>query len=179
MQSARVVFLNNKSRGAADLLWPRLPPLRLAGLREVALRFVFLQAHHFNLTADYADETAFAQDDRTLLRFGGNRLANEVTGEAADHNVLAKFGNFSIEQIFDRDVGIFDEALFEQTDRAVELVEFSVDNFFSHVFGLAFDLRLINLALGLDQFSGHILAADVKRVRGRDMQCDVFNEPAE
>src|SRR5438477_50955 len=93
MQSARVVFLNDKSGGAADLLWQRLPPLRLGGLREVALRFVFPQAHRFNLTADYADETDFAQDDRTLLRSGGNRLANEVTGEAADHNVLAKFRN--------------------------------------------------------------------------------------
>src|SRR5438045_8000507 len=124
MQSARVLFLNDKSGGAADLLWQRLPPLRLGGLREVALRFVFLQAHRFNLPADYADETDFAQDDRTILRFGGKRLAHEVAGKPANHNVLAEFCNFSVEQIFDRDVGIFNEALFEQTDRAVKLVEF-------------------------------------------------------
>src|SRR5260370_11032989 len=170
MQSACVVFLNDKSGSAADLLWSRLPAFRLGSLREVAVRFAFLQSHRFNFPADYAYETDFAQDDRTILRFGGKRLADEVTGEAADHNVLAEFGNFRAQQIFDRDVGIFDEALFKQTNCAVELIKFSVDNFFSHVCGLAFDLRLVNLALGLDQFSGHILSTDVKRMCGRDVE---------
>src|SRR5260370_23590730 len=126
MQSACVVFLNDKSGSAADLLWSRLPAFRLGSLREVALRFVFLQAHRFNLPADYADETDFAQDDRTILRFGGKRLADEVTGEAADHNVLAEFGNFRAQQIFDRDVGIFYEAFFPQTNFTLELFQFSV-----------------------------------------------------
>src|SRR5260370_37760143 len=169
MQSACVVFLNDKSGSAADLLWSRLPAFRLGRLREVALRFVFLQAHRFNLPADYADETDFAQDARTILRFGGKRLADEIAGKAADHNVLAEFGNFRAQQIFDRDVGIFDEALFEQTDRAVKLVQLSVDNFLSHVRGLSFDLRLVNLTLGLDQFSGHVFATDIKRVRRRNV----------
>ncbi len=86
-----------------------------------------------NLIADHPDfplggagscETylAFGQDEGVILGFGCKRLAGEIAGKAADHNVLAEFGNFRAQQIFDRDVGIFDEALFEQTDRAVKLV---------------------------------------------------------
>src|SRR5882724_1256284 len=154
------------------------PPFGSAVFEKSRFALYFFRPNGRNLTADCADETDFAQYGRTILRFGGKRLANEVTGEAADYNVLAEFGNFSVEQIFDRDVGIFDETLFEQTDRAVELVELSIDDFFRHVCWLSFHLRLVNLALGLDQFSRHIFATDVKRMRRRDVQRDVFNEAA-
>src|SRR5437870_487444 len=117
--------------------------------------------------------------DGAALGFGSKRLADEVASKPADDNVLAKFRNFSVEQFFDRNIRIFDETLLEQTDRAVELVEFPIDNFFSHVRGLSFDLRLVNFALGFDQFPRNIFATDIERVRRRDVERDVFHETAE
>src|SRR5260370_9416519 len=112
---------------------------------------------------------AFGQDEGVILGFGCKRLADEIAGKAADRNVPAEVGNFRAQQIFDRDRGVFHGALFEQTDRAVKLVQLSIDNFLSHVRGLSFDLRLVNLTLGLDQFSGHVFATDIKRVRRRNV----------
>src|SRR5437870_7391440 len=114
--------------------------------------------------------------DGAALGFGSKRLADEVASKPADDNVLAKFRNFSVEQFFDRNIRIFDETLLEQTDRAVKLVEFSIDDFLCHIRGLAFDLRLVNLALGVNQFSRNIFATDIERVSGRDMERDVFHE---
>ena len=62
---------------------------------------------------------------------------------------------FGLDEIVDRLVGILDESLLEQTNRAVKFVEFSVDNFVDDVGRFAFHLRLVNRALGFDQiFAG-------------------------
>src|SRR5207245_9274769 len=50
MQSARVVFPNCKSTGAAHLFWQWFPAARLGRLRTIPLRLVLLQAHPPNLT---------------------------------------------------------------------------------------------------------------------------------
>ena len=94
MQSARVVFLDHEPGGTAHLFRQRFSTLRLRCFREIALRFVFFEAHRFNLTADYADETDFARNDRTMLAFGGHRLAHEVAGKPSDYEVFAELGNF-------------------------------------------------------------------------------------
>src|SRR6267143_1248064 len=182
-----------------------LPPFGSAVFAKSRLALYFFRPISFTLTADYADETGFvprldvrdATDWRAsrhrrydisdtevsvlqnTLRFAGKRLADEVASKPANNDVLAEFRNFSVEEIFDRHIRIFDEALFEQTDRAVKFVELSIDNFLSHVRRLAFHLRLVDFALGLNQFSGHVLTAHVERVRRRDVQRDVFDEAAE
>jgi len=56
---------------------------------------------------------------------------------------------------------------------------FPVDNFVHHRFAFAFDLPLINFALGFNQRSGHIVPADVERMRRRNMQGDVPLRSAE
>ena len=73
-------------------------------------------------------------------------------------------------------VGILDEPLLEQTDRAVKFVEFSIDDFTDHVGRLILDLRLENGALGSHRLGGNILPADKLRLSGSDMQSDVFDE---
>src|SRR6266403_4140157 len=112
-------------------------------------------------------------------RFRGKRLAHQIAGETPDHNVLAQLGNFRIQELFDRLVGIYYERLFEQTDGAVKLIEFSIDNLLRDVFWFPFNLRLVNLALSFDEISRNICATDVKRVRRRDVQGNIFDESTE
>src|SRR5205085_10929232 len=104
------------------------------------------------------------------LRFAWKRFDDEIASEPPNEDIFAKLGNFRAEQILNRNVRILDEALFEQTDRAVKFVEFSIDNFVDNIRRLAGYLRLVNFALGFDQFRRHIFAADVKRVCRGDMQ---------
>src|SRR5437763_1552609 len=113
------------------------------------------------------------------LRFAWKRFADEIASEPPNEDIFAKLGNFRAEQILKRNARILDEALFEQTDCAVELVEFSIDNFVDNIRRFAGHLRFVNLALGFDQFSRNIFPTDVKRMGGSNVQGDVFNEAAE
>src|SRR5438132_3285368 len=107
------------------------------------------------------------------------RFADEIARETADHDVLAELGNFCAEQIFNRLIRILDEALFEQANRAVKLVEFPIDNLIHNTCRLAFHLGFINLALSLDQFSGYVFAANVTRMSRGNVKRDIFHKRAE
>src|SRR3954471_6977818 len=113
------------------------------------------------------------------LSFGRQRLADKVPNEATNDDVLAQFGNLGSQQIANCHVGIFDEALLEQTNCAVKLLQFAVDNFVRNVRRLALHLCLIDFTFRFDQIARNVGAADVKRVRRGDMQCDVFYELSE
>src|SRR5260370_41603229 len=89
MKSARIVFLNNKSASAAYLLRQRVSAFRLGGLREVAPRFIFFQAHgeQFNrrspgCTWSYGWQAAdFAKNDNSPVVSRGERsLTIDVGG---------------------------------------------------------------------------------------------------
>ena len=109
----------------------------------------------------------------------GQCFADEVAREAANNNVFAQFRDFRAHQFPDCLVGILDESLLQQTNRAIKLLQFSVDNFIHHRFRFAFDLPLINFALGFNQRSGHVVPTDVEGMRRRNMQGDVLYESAE
>src|SRR5882757_7053097 len=110
------------------------------------------------------------------LRFARQRLADEVPDEATNDDVLAQFGNLGIQQVANCHIGIFDEALLEQANRAIEFLEFAVDNFVRDLRRFALHLCLVDFAFRLDEVARNIGAADVERVRGGDMQRDVFHE---
>ena len=63
------------------------------------------------------------------LLFARQRLADEVPDKATNDDVLAQFGNLGSQQIANCHIRIFDEALLEQANGAIELFEFAVDNF--------------------------------------------------
>ena len=63
------------------------------------------------------------------LRFARQRLADEVPDEATNDDVLAQFGNLGIQQVANCHIGIFDEALLDQANGAIEFLEFALDNF--------------------------------------------------
>src|SRR5439155_8175280 len=94
MQSARIVFLNNKSASTAYLLRQRLSAFRLGGLREVAPRFIFFQAHgeQFNrrspgCTWSYGWQAAdFATFQRTIDGNEKRQLARHFEWSAESHN---------------------------------------------------------------------------------------------
>jgi hypothetical protein len=106
-------------------------------------------------------------------------FADEVARETANNNVLPEFRDLGAEQFPDRLIWILDESLLQQTNRAVEFFQFAVDNFAHHRFRFAFDLALINFALGFDQRAGHIITTDVERMRRSDVQGDVLHESTE
>src|SRR2546423_2926969 len=110
------------------------------------------------------------------LLFARQRLAYEITDESANDNVFAELGNFSVEQVVNCDVRIFDEALLEQANRAIEFLELAFHNFVRYVGGLALHLRLVDLALGFNEIAGNVSLADVQRMSRGDMQRDVFNK---
>src|SRR5882757_1116670 len=110
------------------------------------------------------------------LRFARQRLADEVPDEATNDDVLAQFGNLGIQQVANCHIGIFDEALLEQANRAIEFLEFAVDNFVRDLRRFALHLCLVDFAFRFGQVARNIGAADVERVRGGDMQRDVFHE---
>ena len=71
------------------------------------------------------------------------RFADQVAGETANHNVFAQFRDFGADQLPDRLVGILDESLLQQANRAVKLLQFSVDDLVRSTFsGLPFTCAL-------------------------------------
>src|SRR4051794_11060795 len=116
---------------------------------------------------------------RYELSFARQRLAYEITDESANDNIFAELGNFCVEQVVNCDVRIFDEALLEQANRAIEFLELTFHNFVGYVSGLALHLRLIDLTLSFDEIAGNISLADVQGMSRGDMQRDVFNKLAE
>ncbi len=100
----------------------------------------------------------------------GQRFADEIARKTANHDVFAQFRDFRADQFLDRLIGILDESLLQQTNRAVKLLEFSVDNFVHHVSGLPLTWRLVNLALGFNQRCRDFLATDIERMRRGDVQ---------
>ena len=113
------------------------------------------------------------------LCFAREWLADQVPNETTNDNVLAQFCNLRIQQIANCHIGIFDETLLEQANCAVEFLEFALDNFVSNVRRLALYLRFVDFALRFDQVARNISATDVERMRGGDMQRDVFYEFSE
>src|SRR5882757_7501023 len=95
------------------------------------------------------------------LRFARQRLADEVPDEATNDDVLAQFGNLGIQQVANCHIGIFDEALLDQANGAIEFLEFAVDNFVRDLRRLALYLCLVDFAFRFDQVPGNIGAADV------------------
>src|SRR4029450_5445756 len=120
--------------------------------------------------------TAAGAIDLLLLRVRWKRLAHEVAGETPDHDVFAQFGDLRFHQILNRLVWVLNESLLEQAYGTEKFVELAIDNFVHDVLRLAFDLPLVNLALGFDEIARNICAAYVKRVRSSDVQRDVFHE---
>src|SRR6184192_4396654 len=169
---------------------------RLSCLLEVAFSLVFGQSHSTKLTTDRlpAREVVAPARERLFLSwslqqrvehnafnlsFARQRLADEITHEAADHDVLAKLGYLGTEEIFDGHIRIFDEGLFEQANSAVEFLEFSFDDLLSNLFRFPLYMSFVDLALGFDQITGNIAATNVKRMRCSNMQRNVFHELAE
>jgi hypothetical protein len=64
VQTARIVFLNDKTRRAFDFFRQRFAPGRLSCPLEVAFPFVFRQTHSAKLTTDCADSIDFKALDR-------------------------------------------------------------------------------------------------------------------
>src|SRR4051794_32268912 len=92
--------------------------------------------------------------ERSVLRraFGCGRRAADgfadlISGEATDNDVLAQFGNLGFDEVVDRLVGILDEPLFQQANRAVKFVELAINDLADNVGRLARDLRLENRTL--------------------------------
>src|SRR5262252_3478263 len=56
------------------------------------------------------------------LRFARQRLADQVPNETTNHDVLAQFCNLRIQQVANCYIGIFDEALLQQANCAVEFL---------------------------------------------------------
>ena len=107
------------------------------------------------------------------------RFPDRVAGKAPNDDVLADLGDLRRDQLLDRLVGILDEALFEQTDGAVKFVEFSFHDLRGHVFWFAFHLLGINRALGFNRGGRDFIATDIERLRGGDVECDVFHKRTE
>ena len=62
MQTAGIVFLDDKAGRAPHYFWQRFAALRFGRLSKIALRFVLGQPILFTLAVDHADETDFRQD---------------------------------------------------------------------------------------------------------------------
>ena len=173
MQPARSMLLNDESRRTFDLFW-RGFACRLAGLFEIAFAFVFGQRHRTQINhglpewargceAARRDERVFSKfgvrrGERRYnkLRFARQRLADEVPDEATNDDVLAQFGNLGSQQVANCHIGIFDEALLEQANGAIEFLEFALDNFVRNVRRLALYLCLVDFAFRLDQVARNI-----------------------
>src|SRR3984893_7432821 len=93
-----------------------------------------------------------------------NRLADKIPGKAPDHDVFTKLSDLRCHQLVDRLVGVLNETLLEQTNRAVKLVELSIDNFLHHVLRLAFDLRFVDRAFRFHRRGRNIFAAHIQRM---------------
>src|SRR5581483_8215365 len=119
-----------------------------------------------------------ASTTQSSLCFARERLTDQVSHKTANDDVFAEFCNLTVEQIPDGYVGIFYEPLLEQANRAVKLLEFSLDNFVSNILGFAFHLRLVDFAFRFDEITGHIASADIERVCRRNVQGDVFHKLA-
>src|SRR5204862_968068 len=108
-----------------------------------------------------------------------NRFSHEVASKTSDQNILAKFGDFCVQEFLNRLIGIFDKTLYKQTDSAVKLVELALNNLTEHVRGFAFHLRLVNGALRVVHLRRHLFPAYVERMRRGNVKLDVFYEIAE
>ena len=63
-------------------------------------------------------------------------FADEVARKAANNNVLAQFRDLGADQFSDRLIRILDEPLLQQTNRAIEFLQFSVEILFITASGL-------------------------------------------
>src|SRR6516165_1665351 len=113
------------------------------------------------------------------LAFARQGLTDEIANEATNNDVFPEFGNLGIQQVANRHIGILDEALLEETNTAVEFLEFAVHDFVRNVRRLALYLCLVDVAFCLDQIARHIGTVDVERMRGGDMQGDILHELSE
>src|SRR5262245_55311993 len=130
MQPARSMLLNDESRGAFDLFWNRF-----AGwLVGAAVILFFLVLFKLRCATTYPLITArrrsflvrwsqrlFYKIGRSLRRppqprlaLARQRFADEVSDEATNDDVFPKFRNLGVQQVANRHIGIFDEALLEQ-----------------------------------------------------------------
>src|SRR6516165_9056520 len=113
------------------------------------------------------------------LAFARQGLTDEIANEATNNDVFPEFGNLGIQQVANRHIGILDEALLEETNTAVEFLEFAVHDFVRNVRRLALYLCFVNFAFRLDEVARNIGTVDVERVRGGDVQRNVFHELSE
>src|SRR5437588_7769842 len=90
MQPARVVFMDHKARCTANLFRQWLATFGLGRLGKIAFRLVFLQTHSVQSNRgsgrkkSLEGSTSSSAKPSEELRFGGERFADEITGEPAN-----------------------------------------------------------------------------------------------
>src|SRR6478736_4099079 len=105
--------------------------------------------------------------------------AELVAREAADLDVLAQLADLLREDLFDHLLGVLDERLVEEAHLRVVFLELAFDDLLDRGGGLAFHLGGGDVALLGDLGLGDLLAADIGRAGGGDLEADVLAERLE
>lgn len=111
----------------------------------------------------------FGEDD-------AGSAADLVAGVAADAEGVAEVFAGFVDEGLNGDVGVFDEALFEENDLGVELGEFAFEDFVDDVGGFALDLFGVEGFFGVDEFRREAVAGEGGGGGGGDVEGDFLAE---
>src|ERR1043166_1711198 len=122
------------------------------------------------------NRTAGVIPDRRILRLRRAVFADLEADEARDGDVLAEDPDRVLHHLRDGDVRVANRRLFHEAELLVVGVHLAVDDLVDHLRRLVLHLLLVDLAFAGDDLRRHVLAADVGRVRGRDMHRELLRQ---
>src|SRR6266487_5514073 len=107
-----------------------------------------------------------------------NLFADLIADKSPNLDVLPDLLNIRSNEIFDRDIRILDEGLFQETHLGIKLRHTPFDDPFQEIFrfSLSASLLLVNLAFSGQKFFRHVLSANKMRIAGRYVHGDVLDQ---